>query len=294
MILSSYLLTVLHISTLLSLVQTIRFPYYSPDTYPDSFRDFRSCGLPWRSLVCDADGVLDEEGRLLLDKSTRLIENNTKCGCAPQDGPFGSCLEDKGYRISVAILDSIFVESSEEVVKERLERVFPEALRKKQERGQCDDDIVIVLAVKNRIIATSVGMVARRKLNFEIVDKVTEFAKIRHLDQGEYAKGLNLMIEIFGKVLTGENYLEVLPSRMERIYYYKLKNMVPSWPVWLTFIVIIGTPAIFVLVLLVLALICALRRYHNITKYGYTNPNDSTYVTGSFSSSMVSRSTSQD
>ncbi|CAD5208304.1 unnamed protein product [Bursaphelenchus xylophilus] len=267
------LLHILQFSTLFWYCSSIRFPYYSPDAYPDSERDFSLCRMPWRSLVCDPNEILSEEGLLQLDRSTKFILNKTKCPCASYDSPMGYCTKETGYSISIAVLDSIYVESSELVIKERLERIFPEALRRKQSRGQCDDDILIVLAVKNRIVATSVGSVARRKLNYEIVDKVTELAKFRYFDDGDYARGLNLMVEIFGKVLAGENYLEVLPSKVERLYFYKLKNLFPSWPIWLTFLVLVGIPAIVVLIVLITALIISLRKYLRITRYGYQSGN---------------------
>lgn len=267
-------LTLLLLFSITIQVESLGFPYYSPDVFPDSYHDLKRCGVTSKSSVCDPDNILGEEGVNLLHGITKSIESSTNCSCLPSDTPLGTCsLEPRGYIISVAVLSKIYVYSRSEGIKHDLERIFPDALRRKQDRGQCDDDILIVLALKNNVIATSVGSVARRKLHSEVVDKVIELARFRYLDQNEYAKGLHLMIEIFGKVLSGQNYLEALPSKVERMYLYRLKRLIPNWPLWLTLLLLIGIPAFMVIVITICAVGFALRKYLRVHRYRYLHIN---------------------
>ncbi|KAK5974270.1 hypothetical protein GCK32_016183, partial [Trichostrongylus colubriformis] len=53
---------------------------------------------------------------------------------------------------------------------------FADTLRKRQSRGQCDDDVLIFVSADDKEVWTSLGVVTKRYLSDEAVHAVTSKA----------------------------------------------------------------------------------------------------------------------
>uniref|UniRef100_A0A7E4W3Z0 Secreted protein n=1 Tax=Panagrellus redivivus TaxID=6233 RepID=A0A7E4W3Z0_PANRE len=137
------------------------FDYYTPDTYPNSLKDYKTCGLSQPGFVCDPNGLLGvgipnrADG---LDILVRQILAETNCSCVDKN----YCnLDGRGFTVSVAILKHIHTDGSDTeldaAIRSRLMSNFGNALRNKQNRGQCDDDILIVLSSSEASIYTAMS-----------------------------------------------------------------------------------------------------------------------------------------
>jgi hypothetical protein len=64
---------------------------------------------------------------------------------------------------------------------EQLAEVFAKVLRRRQRRGQCEDDVLIVYSVEDDALYTAVGETARRKLHPDVVTEVENYARESHV-----------------------------------------------------------------------------------------------------------------
>lgn len=74
------------------------------------------------------------------------------------------------------------------------------------------------------------------------------------------------MVDIFGRIFLGENYNEALPVN-EGGFSNGLKRLVPRWPNWVTVSLIVGLPALVILLILICAVFFAVRRYYSRTQH---------------------------
>uniref|UniRef100_A0AC34GF81 Uncharacterized protein n=1 Tax=Panagrolaimus sp. ES5 TaxID=591445 RepID=A0AC34GF81_9BILA len=131
------------------------FIYYTPDTYPDSQRDYQLCKLSKPGLICDPNEMLGDVTNLnstaadYIDPMLIEIQKTTNCSCQDVDQCFITPNGRQGVTISVALLKSISADNipEEQTPEGRLHliRNFANALRNRQQRGSCDDDILIVI-----------------------------------------------------------------------------------------------------------------------------------------------------
>ncbi|KAI6203799.1 hypothetical protein M3Y94_00598300 [Aphelenchoides besseyi] len=185
------------------------------------------------------------------------------------DRRFGTCEhKSRGYAVSVVVLRKIAGSSDKSDDSKELIEVFADVLHKRLKRGQCEDDVLIVFSSEDNLLHTVVGSVARRKIHSEIVNQVEQFAKANHINNGDHTSGLLFMINVYGRVLAGENYLEALPPINEAGYTNGLKKILPKWPRWLVFLLIIGIPIFVIVAVIVCAFLFGFRRY--IQRHGYT------------------------
>uniref|UniRef100_A0A914GTL4 Uncharacterized protein n=1 Tax=Globodera rostochiensis TaxID=31243 RepID=A0A914GTL4_GLORO len=120
-------------------------------------------GIDRAALVCDPDTLLDPgpdgtPGILLLDAASRHIQANTECICdiaAESEGnAFGLCQQNPpmGFVVTVAVLGKMEVTDDQRRRYRNgahLPAIFANELRNRLQRGQCADDVLIVLAVND-------------------------------------------------------------------------------------------------------------------------------------------------
>uniref|UniRef100_A0A914M1H9 TPM domain-containing protein n=1 Tax=Meloidogyne incognita TaxID=6306 RepID=A0A914M1H9_MELIC len=108
-------------------------------------------------------------------------------------------LKGGGYTISVVVLEKM--EISDELRRKyrkgtSLPAIFADALKNRLNRGRCNDDALIVLAINDSSLQTSTGGVISTKLTNEFVFNVSRNAQ-NFLIRGEFTKGLLYIIDEF-------------------------------------------------------------------------------------------------
>ncbi|MFH4983588.1 hypothetical protein AB6A40_010297 [Gnathostoma spinigerum] len=150
--------------------------------------------------------MLNHTGVTLLSQLTSRIQQTTNCSCLAEDAEFGSCnkLYTQGYTISVAVMRSLKMNASKMDEQSRLEAIrnFADSLRRRLNRGQCDDDALIAVAIDERAVWTSVGKVTERRLSEDHIMAITAQAESL-FSKGLYTDGLRYMLESYEKVLQG-------------------------------------------------------------------------------------------
>uniref|UniRef100_A0A158P869 Exostosin domain-containing protein n=1 Tax=Angiostrongylus cantonensis TaxID=6313 RepID=A0A158P869_ANGCA len=125
------------------------FYAYTPETFPDSIEQPIACNMHQASFLCDPSN----QKILLINENfysfpiLSLFRPSTRCTCSPMD--VGQCDDSpRGFTISVAVvrkmvnLDSIRMAAEE----------FADALRERQNRGQCNDDVLIFVSVDDHVV----------------------------------------------------------------------------------------------------------------------------------------------
>ncbi|KJH41162.1 hypothetical protein DICVIV_12863 [Dictyocaulus viviparus] len=81
------------------------------------------------------------------------VRENTKCSCSPMD--VGQCDDSThGFTISVVIIRKMMLDITEckpDNIRD-VARHFTEALRERQNRGQCNDDLLVVLSADDNVV----------------------------------------------------------------------------------------------------------------------------------------------
>jgi hypothetical protein len=187
------------------------FIYYTPDTYPDSQRDYSLCKLSKPGLICDPNEMLGGVTNLnstvadYIDPMLVEIQKTTNCSCQ-DDRCFITPYGRQGVTISVALLKSI---SSDNVPEEQtpegrlhLIRNFANALRNRQGRGSCDDDILIVITPE--MIYTAVGTGTSPIISKDAIDKVDKIV-LPYLQSKDYTRAIVEMTRLYSSALKGED-----------------------------------------------------------------------------------------
>ncbi|KAI6182079.1 hypothetical protein M3Y97_00341600 [Aphelenchoides bicaudatus] len=242
------------------------FSDYNHQVYPDSLTDFGLCRLTEPSLVCDPNELLNpvnlKDGVILLHEATQHVLFNTECVC--NSVTYGTCVhKTRGYPISVVILNKIRSNKKDDPAE--VTEAFAKLLRRRLKRGQCDEDTLIVYSVSDAQLFTVVGSTAKRKLDLHLISEVENLARIKHLDNGNYTAGLQLMVEIFGQVFLGKPVNLELPPINEN----GLKSRTSKWSTWLIVLFVVGILAFVTLCILVFAGFFAFRRYYQRQARGY-------------------------
>ncbi|KAK0419858.1 hypothetical protein QR680_014372 [Steinernema hermaphroditum] len=181
---------------------------WSPETFPNSMRDFQLCRVDKPSYVCDPNGLLEavngKAGTAALENALEELRNSTKCAC-PQIDHNVCDLIPHGFTASVAVVERMKLPPGRDDVNSRTEAIlqFADDLRIRFPRGQCYDDLFIVLSANDSAVWTSVGRITELTLRPEMVDSITAVAK-KWFRKGEYTKGLQYMVDAYAKVLRGE------------------------------------------------------------------------------------------
>ncbi|VDO75757.1 unnamed protein product, partial [Onchocerca flexuosa] len=127
---------------------------YTIETFPDSLVRSDLCGINSPGFVCDPDRVLARFNRTFsgaeyLSQHLQQIRYATNCSCPNEDKSYGNCtaIDPHGYTLSIAVMRSIEM-NNDMMNSGNLNdtfRIFADNLRRRQNRGQCADDVLIVL-----------------------------------------------------------------------------------------------------------------------------------------------------
>ncbi|KAF8384602.1 hypothetical protein PRIPAC_73744, partial [Pristionchus pacificus] len=181
---------------------------YTPQTFPNSITDYVACQMPGESFLCDPNRILDgnvTDAHQQLDHSLNSIRSTTQCACTSMDENFGTCKGEGGYIVSLALVDKIALDANNDNKIDRTQAAmkFANTLRSIQDRGQCDDDILIFLSRQDQVMWTSTGQIAERALTSELINEVTLNAE-NYFVKGQYTAGLQYTLEKYGQILRGE------------------------------------------------------------------------------------------
>uniref|UniRef100_A0A1I7XLE6 TPM domain-containing protein n=1 Tax=Heterorhabditis bacteriophora TaxID=37862 RepID=A0A1I7XLE6_HETBA len=91
---------------------------------------------------------------------------------------------------------------------------FANTVRRRQYRGQCEDDLLIFLSTKDKVVWTSVGKVTQRYLSTQMINSIT-ISSETHFRNGEYTEGLQYMVDSYTSILNGE-HLEVISNAVSK------------------------------------------------------------------------------
>ncbi|KAK6754307.1 hypothetical protein RB195_013357 [Necator americanus] len=182
---------------------------YTPETFPDSIEQPIACGMKEPSFLCDPSFLLNKgnitANHLQLSNALLTVREQTKCTCSPMD--IGQCDDDgpRGFTISVAVVKKIVLD---EVQKNRdtvriAAQMFADTLKKRQSRGQCDDDLLIFISTDDHVTSTSLGVVTRRYVTEDVVTAIASKAE-SYFKKDDYTNGLRYMIDSYTTLLKGE------------------------------------------------------------------------------------------
>jgi len=227
------------------------FGEYTPATYPDSLRNPALCGLKNAGYICDPSGILGNHSIDELDVALTNVQYNTNCSCEDKN----ACkTEPQGFVISVAILEKIKGnDNTDSSLVERLElaETFAKGLRIRLNRGQCGDEVLIVLSKNDSVVFTSPGGTAAKILTQDIINEVDD--KIRpRLSKNEYFEALSEMILAYEDVFEGKYYSSTSNPNAGEPWYHPL----PLWAVW----VIGGVLLFLILLIIAIIILCCLRK----------------------------------
>jgi len=233
---------------------------WTSDIYPNPQTNLVWCG--YRSqpgYVCDPNLLLDDEttttsgndtGMQAIEQALAHIRSSTKCACsdgknASDLGPSDDfCRFDYGYTFSVAIANRMALSEaqlSDENIRREYAGRFAEELRRKWDFGQCGDDAVIFLSVKDYTVWTSVGPMMARVIDADLLHRVAQHAHEKYFQQQHYSAGLLYMIDVYGRALNGE--------------HISIDDKLLPLPLWL----IITLSIVIVIVILIIATAVCIR-----------------------------------
>uniref|UniRef100_A0A1I7VZ82 ANF_receptor domain-containing protein n=1 Tax=Loa loa TaxID=7209 RepID=A0A1I7VZ82_LOALO len=180
------------------------------ETFPDSLIKPDLCNLNAPGLACDPDQLLRRFNQTLsgaeyLSHYLQQIRYATKCPCLKDDNLYGHCstINPRGYTISIAVMRSIEMINDDmmnTVSRNRTVQVFAEMLRRRQHRGQCADDALIVAITDWKIVYTSVDEVIGRALTTSAITEVNREAESL-FTSANYLYGLTFMVNRYGQIL---------------------------------------------------------------------------------------------
>uniref|UniRef100_A0A914XSL2 TPM domain-containing protein n=1 Tax=Panagrolaimus superbus TaxID=310955 RepID=A0A914XSL2_9BILA len=237
------------------------FTYYTPDTYPDSQRDYQLCKLSKPGLICDPNEMLGDVTNLnstaadYIDPMLTEIQKTTNCSCQDFDQCFITPFGKQGVTISVALLKSISADNipEEQTPEGRLHLIqnFANALRNRQQRGSCDDDILIVITPE--MIYTAVGTGTSPIISKDAIDKVDKIV-LPYLQSKDYTRAIVEMTRMYSSALKGEDSGKII----SKPWYSPL----PLWSVYA-----IGGGILAVIIVIILVIIMVLKRKQKTRGY---------------------------
>ncbi|VDN82465.1 unnamed protein product [Brugia pahangi] len=253
----------IHIIMIIPLLSLI-FPFiycssnYTVETFPDSLVRPDLCNLSSPGFACDPDQLLKRfnhtlSGAEYLSKHLQRIRYATNCPCLEVDKSYGYCPSNNshGYTISVAIIRSIGMNSDKTMNGEDLNhtiQIFAEMLRRRQNRGQCADDALIVAVADWKAVYTSVGEVIGRALTSNIIMRINREAESLFVN-ANYLYGLTFMVNRYGQILQHS-----MQSSEIKSWWMIWSRIMDSWlNIFLSLIVIIS---FIILVILVIIRFC--------------------------------------
>lgn len=219
------------------------FPDYTPYTYPDSMTQSELCGQAKPSFFCDPNNIVARkpkngndtvEEEQFMEKELLYVRGETNCSCILPT----LCMKSppRGYTISIAVVEKMHLDNNETSRDSILQaaKIFADVIRDRQNRGQCDDDLIIFLSARDQVVYTSIGSAIR--IDDSVIKRISEQGEI-FFKKMQYREGLEWMTKQYKHALKEE--------KIEKLWNWPL----PEW------VLLVLT----VLVLIVLAsLICTI------------------------------------
>ncbi|KAF1750944.1 hypothetical protein GCK72_017495 [Caenorhabditis remanei] len=199
------------------------FPDYTPYTYPDSMTQSELCGQIKPSFFCDPNNIVARkkssenetvQEEQFMEKELLYVRGETNCSCLQQS----MCLKSppRGYTISIAVVEKMHLDNNETSRESvlRAAKIFADVIRDRQNRGQCDDDLVIFLSARDQVVYTSVGSSIR--VDDSVIRKISEQGEV-FFKKMQYREGLEWMTKQYKHVLKEE--------KMDKLWNWPL----PEW-----------------------------------------------------------------
>ncbi|XP_035219362.1 uncharacterized protein LOC118192481 [Stegodyphus dumicola] len=164
------------------------FHRWNVEVYPHPRENPPECHRIKPSTICDPDSVLQKEELDKLEVAVQTLYKDTACICDVCDA------NDGGIVVGIALLKHLFQPYNEHPGK--IIRTFAEQLRSKWKLGKCDNDILIVIAVIDRLSYTDVGKATANYVSNEEAHSVFLENKF-HFTNGNFYKGLDAMLSDF-------------------------------------------------------------------------------------------------
>lgn len=212
------------IATCHSVITQSAFSDYTPYTYPDSMTQSELCGQTKPSFFCDPNNVIARkkssenetsiEEDNFMEKELLYVRGETNCSCLLpmqcQKSP------PRGYTISIAVVEKMHLDNNETSRDSILQaaKIFADVIRDRQNRGQCDDDLVIFLSARDQVVYTSIGSSIR--IDDSVIKRISEQGEI-FFKKMQYREGLEWMTKQYKHVLKEE--------KMEKLWNWPL----PEW-----------------------------------------------------------------
>ncbi|CAD6198390.1 unnamed protein product [Caenorhabditis auriculariae] len=182
-------------------VVAAEFDDYTAETFPDSITQPQLCAVSRPGFACDPNSILGTQNstqtHFELDTELLRIRGLTNCSCNDQTECDPSTF---GYTVSVAAVRKMRLatnETSRATVLAAAE-IFADRVRWRQNRGQCDDDMLIFISEEDQVVWTSVGTGAARLINRDVVKRVSEEAET-YFEKKSYMQGIEWMTKQYSK-----------------------------------------------------------------------------------------------
>uniref|UniRef100_A0A0N5B694 TPM domain-containing protein n=1 Tax=Strongyloides papillosus TaxID=174720 RepID=A0A0N5B694_STREA len=228
---------------------------WTPEAYPDSRIDLTSCHVSVPSFICDANKSLNDyenqKGAEYLQSMVEKIRRTTHCPCDhSQFGGRGCGHTSLGFTISIAVFSKLYRNSEfrNDNDKKYAMSVFAETLRLRQKRGECDEDILIALAVDDGVVWTSLGSVAHRIITSELINDVSDIADT-YFQKSKFTEGLAFMVDTYGKLLRNE---EVSIEKCDDCFF-------GIFPLWSVIVTIVAIVIIIIVAIIIVIVVCKKR-----------------------------------
>jgi len=241
-------------------IATAPYGTWSPDSYPDSLVDLDWCSVNRPSFLCDPNDLLKNESDVdEIDQELNRFRSVTVCGCSEEYNSFCQVIAPHGYTASIALMHEMLLNRTQYSSEDKHEAgsVFADRLRQRlSSRAQCDDDLLIVYSRVDRMVWTSVGNVTGRMLTSKLISAINKNAEIK-LQSGDYRDALMYMLELYRKVLQGEQVDVQSPNQH---WYWPM-------PLWL---IIVGAVIITLMVIGVILVAVRLCCWKKSARYQLT------------------------
>lgn len=167
--------------------------YWRVNEYPNPMKQPRYCNRYRASFVCDPDRVIGKKQADALDAIIERIRNETLCICS-------NCGRSpaRGITLGVAIMEHVHRPHNKPITE--AVRLFAETLRKQWGLGRCDDDILLLIATKDKQSHTLVGPAVSDVFPQEVADQI--YLESRgHFANCDFYLGLESMAQSYFDML---------------------------------------------------------------------------------------------
>lgn len=174
------------------------------------------CNTDFDSYICDPHQIIDPKEARQLRLLLKEVATDTRCPCSMYTCTRRDIQKYRGYKIGVALLDSLsgnssansqnsaYREESHDKMQDTLEEAAKVAIKLRNEwkLGLCDEDVIIVYSRADDVVYTVTGSTARETLTDRLVGGISYSARNRNDDNFGFS-GIRFMIEEYHKVFKG-------------------------------------------------------------------------------------------